>query len=104
MSDYVISKEIKPFLDEEGRLTALPSKNKKKLYALYYIATKLDPDKQWNEESISILLDELTTFHDSATLRRELFNKRLLHRTDDGKCYWRVKELPDEAEFIASHI
>ena len=33
MSDYVISKEIKPFLDEEGRLTALPGKNKKKLYA-----------------------------------------------------------------------
>ena len=104
MSDYVITKDIKPFLDEEGRLTALPSKNKKKLYALYYLATKLDADAQWNEEQISILLDGLTTFHDSATLRRELFNKRLLHRTDDGKRYWREKELPDEAEFIASHI
>lgn len=104
MPDHVISKEIRPFVDEAGRLTALPSKNKKKLYALYYIATKLDADKQWNEEQISILLNELTTFHDSATLRRELFNKRLLNRTDDGKCYWREKELPDEAAFIASHI
>ena len=59
MSDYVIAKDIKPFLDEEGRLTALPSKNRKKLHALYYIATQLDADKQWNEEQISILLDEL---------------------------------------------
>lgn len=104
MSDYVIAKEIRPFVDEKGRMTALPAKNRKKLYALYYLATRLDADAQWNEEQISILLDELTTFHDSATLRRELYNKRLLHRTDDGKCYWREKELPDEAEFIASHI
>ena len=37
MSDYVIAKEIRAFVDEKGRLTALPAKNRKKLYALYYL-------------------------------------------------------------------
>lgn len=35
---------------------------------------------------ISDLLDERSTFHDPATLRRELFNKHLLNRTEDGHC------------------
>lgn len=30
--------ELRPFLDTQGRLTALPAKNKKKLAALWYLA------------------------------------------------------------------
>lgn len=104
MNDTPIPKELQPYLDGQGLLTALPSKNKKKLYALYYLACRIDPAGEWNEEQISIVLDELTTFHDSATLRRELFNKRLLHRTADGKRYWREPNLPDLTVLIESHI
>lgn len=32
--------DLKPFLDENLRLTAIPAKNKKKLSALYYLAGK----------------------------------------------------------------
>ena len=33
---------LRPFLDADGRLTALPAKHKKKLLALWYLAGKLE--------------------------------------------------------------
>ena len=41
---------------------------------------------------------------DAATLRRELFNKRLLHRTADGASYWRAEDIPPLAAFMAQYI
>lgn len=73
--------QLMPFCDANGRLTALPAKHKKKLMALWYLAGKLEAGQQYTQQEINDLLDEWTLFHDAATLRRELFNKRLLHRT-----------------------
>lgn len=61
--------DLKPFLDEAGRLTALPAKHKKKLAALWYLAGKLQAGRQYSEPEINALLDEWTLFHDPATLR-----------------------------------
>ena len=73
--------ELLPFLNERGQLTALPAKHKKKLMALWYLAGKLEAGRQYTEPEINDLLDGWTTFHDPATLRRELYNKHLLSRT-----------------------
>ncbi len=95
---------IAPFLDGQGCLTALPAKNKKKLVALWYLAQKLQPGRVYTESEINDLLDEWTTFHDPATLRRELYNKHLLDRTADCKSYWKEAEVPSVAEFISRHL
>ena len=96
--------ELAPFLTQDGRLTALPAKHKKKLTALWYLAGKLDAGRQYTEPEINDLLDAWTLFHDPATLRRELYNKRLLHRAADCTCYWRAEALPALETFIQSHI
>ncbi len=75
--------ELTPFLDESGRLSAFPAKHKKKLLALWYLAGKIEGGRQYSEPEINDLLDEWTLFHDPATLRRELYNKRLVDRTTD---------------------
>lgn len=92
---------LRPFLDEEGRLTALPVKNRKKLPALWYLAEKVEAGRRYTETELNDLLDEWTTFHDPATLRRELYDRRLLNRTTNCALYWKEDNIPSIEEFTA---
>jgi hypothetical protein len=76
--------ELTPFLDGDERLRSFPAKHKKKLLALWYLAGKVEAGRQYTEAELNELLNAWTLFHDPATLRRELYNKRLLERTPDG--------------------
>lgn len=80
---------LRPFLDEQGRLTAFPAKRKKKQAALLYLAEKFPTGEQWTERQVNERLLAWHTFGDPATLRRELYDARLLERTADGRTYWR---------------
>ncbi|MDO5423648.1 MAG: DUF2087 domain-containing protein [Eubacteriales bacterium] len=95
---------LMPFLDGDGRLTQMPAKYKKKLTALWYLSGKIEPGRQYTESEINDLLDEWAVFHDHATLRRELYNKRLLNRTADGKFYWREPEIPALGDFLMKNL
>ena len=96
--------ELKPFLDERGRLTSLPSKYKKQLCALWYIAGKLEAGRAYTQDALGDTLDAWHTFHDTATLRRSLVDLGLLVRTRDGSEYRRIDELPILEEFIGRNI
>lgn len=96
--------ELRPFLNAKGQLTALPVKNRKKLAALWYLAEKVEQERTYTEGEINDLLDEWSAFHDPATLRREMFNKHLLNRTEDGRCYWKEQDVPPLTEFIVKHL
>lgn len=74
------------------------------LAALWYLAQKLEPERRYTESEINDLLDDWTTFHDPATLRRELYNKHLLDRTTDGRVYWKEGDIPSLPEFTARYI
>lgn len=96
--------ELLPFLDARGRLTAFPAKHRKKLAAIWYLAGKLDAGREYTEPEINDLLDGWALFHVPATLRRELYNKRLLDRAPDCTAYRRADTLPALAEFTARYI
>lgn len=96
--------ELQPFLDAAICLTALPAKNKKRLLALYYLAEKIDGEGDYTEMEINDLLNAWTAFHDPATLRRELYNKRLLNRTKDCSRYWKSENVPPVEAFLAENI
>ena len=95
---------LRPFLDERLRLTALPAKQRKKLPALYYLAGKFEPARDYSESEVNDLLDTWSTFHDPAALRRELFNHCLLNRTDNCARYWLEADIPELPEFIAAYL
>lgn len=78
---------LKNFLDENGRLTAYPSKRKMKLHALIYVAEKIEKNRIYTEKEINGLLNEWHTFNDPATLRRELYTHKFLDRDSYGKEY-----------------
>lgn len=96
--------ELRPFLDEQGRLTAIPAKHQKKLLALWYLAGKINAGRQYTEPEINDLLDEWALPRDHTSLRRELYNRRLLNRTADCSRYWRAESIPPLAEFIRNHV
>lgn len=90
---------LRHFLNEAGKLTVFPAKRKMKLYALVYLAQKFEMDKAYSEQEINAVLLNWHTFGDPATLRRELYDYRLLDRSRDGKIYTLSAPLPEsEAE------
>ena len=98
-----IAFELRPFLNEQGQLMALPSKNKKKLLAIWYLAERIPAGRTFTEAEINGVIDDQTTFRDHATLRRELYNHHLLDRTNDGKTYWKEETEPTLPEFLAKY-
>lgn len=97
--DHILS-DLAPFLDGDGRLSAFPAKHKKKRMALWYLAGKIEAGREYTEPEINALLDEWTLFHDPATLRRELYNARLLDRTADCSSYQKAGEIPALEKFV----
>ena len=96
-------KELKPFMNDQQQFTALPAKHRKKLALYYCFSDKPESSRIYTESEINDLLDWWAIFHDAATLRRELYNKRLLNRTADGARYWKGEDiLPFEA-FLAKY-
>lgn len=89
---------LKNFLDDENRLKAFPAKRKMKIQALLYLAGKFAGDKLYTEGEVNDLLSRWHTFDDPATLRRELYNNRLLNRKASGEIYWLEKILPTAEE------
>ncbi|MDO4564766.1 MAG: DUF2087 domain-containing protein [Clostridia bacterium] len=87
--------DIKNFLDEQGRLIRFPAKQRMKIQALAYLATKFDAGKVYSEKQVNETLELWHTFHDPATLRRELFDFRFMDRTPDCREYRLCDPLPD---------
>jgi len=92
-----LTEHIRHFLDAQGRLRLFPAKRKMKLYCLFYLASKFDPEKQYTEREVNDLLLCWHTFGDPATLRRELYDYRFLNRSADGRCY-RLSPIQPTAE------
>lgn len=104
MEEERLIKEFENFLDKEGKIETLPSKNKKKLYIYYYIAGKIPSGEKFTEREINEIINRYTSFKDPATIRRELFMRRLVNRTADGSSYWKEEDIPPVEEFIKNNI
>jgi len=50
MESNSYTKEIINFLDEKGRLKSYPAKRKRQIFALFYLATKFEADRQYTEK------------------------------------------------------
>lgn len=93
MTDYALL--LKSFLDPDGKLKQFPAKRKMKIIALFYLAEKIEADRDYTEQEINEILLSWHTFHDPATLRREMYDYHLLDRTRDGRIYHKGSPLPN---------
>ena len=89
---------LRNYLDTEGKLTEFPAKRKMKIYCLFYLAQKFEPEKDYTEQEINNVLLDWHTFGDPATLRRELYDYHFLDRSRDGKVYGLAEKQPATEE------
>lgn len=91
--------ELKSVLDDQGRLTRFPSKQKGRIAALFYLAAQFEPGKQYTEKEVNAVITQWHTFNDICMLRRDLANKHFLGRENDGSRYWLLEVQPVLADF-----
>lgn len=94
---------IKGYLDADGRITQIPSKRKKKIYVLSYLADSIPVGQEFTEMEFNELLNDLHTFGDAATLRREMYNYFLVNRNQNGSLYTVNKHRLSAEELIEKY-
>jgi hypothetical protein len=79
-------KLVAPFLDEDGRLRAVPRRRAARLAVLDALATEFRPGLHYTESDVNAALSR---FHpDYCALRRLLVEEEFLDRSDG--VYWRA--------------
>jgi hypothetical protein len=73
-----------------GRLKQLPTKMKKWLAVLRWLATRFEPDTRYTEPEVNAILTEVHP--DYATLRRYLVEQGFMRRERGGGKYWLAPE------------
>ncbi len=74
------------YLNRDGSLKSLPSRDKRLAVILKYVAGAIEPGKSYTEREISGILRRY--YPDSTSLRRLLVEHQLLQREKDGARYW----------------
>ena len=87
-----MAKGIEHFLDENGKLKQLPSKQSMKNLAYAYLAEKFSYDIEYTEQDVNSIVSQWHTFGDYFVLRRGLVENGWLKRLTDGSKYWKNKE------------
>ena len=84
-------KVIANFADANGRIKTLPAQRKKLEVILRYVLRAFKPGMRYTEKQVNEIL---ARYHpDTATLRRELVDYKMLRRESGGAEYW----LPEES-------
>ena len=91
--------QLEKFIDEEGRLTAWPSRKRRadQIAALRYLVQFFPKGQDMNEIEVNAILKARHTFGDWALLRREMFELGLIGRTPEVTRYWVIDQPAEEA-------
>ncbi len=92
LDDLDISEDERKVLRDytaNGRLKQIPSREKKRLVILRWLATKFAPGVTYTEREVNGILKAV--HEDYVTLRRELFEYGFLGREGGGGRYWRAE-------------
>lgn len=87
MDRTLLPRELRPFMDDQGRLTQWPARLKIKRMAIDYLASRFAPGREYTEREVNELLLDWHTFGDWALLRRLLCDWRYMERERDGTRY-----------------
>lgn len=91
-----LPRELRPFVDDEGRLIQWPVKQKIQRMAADLLVTRFEPGREYAEKEVNALLTAWHTFGDWALLRRMLCDWHYLTRESDGSRYRLLARPPEE--------
>lgn len=94
-------KKLNHYYDSHGRLIQYPSKRPMRILALIRITEQIDAGRKYTEKEINEMIGRCIAFDDTALIRREMFQCRLIGRLRDGSEYWVENDWRDVyAEYI----
>ena len=82
-----LPRELRPFMDDAGRLIQWPVRRKVQRMATDYLAERFEPGREYREQEVNEILLGWHTFGDWALLRRMLCDWGYLEREADGSRY-----------------
>jgi hypothetical protein len=82
-----LPRELRPFVNEDGRITQWPTRQKVQRMAIAYLATKFEPGREYSEREVNERLMDWHTFADWALLRRLLYDWSYMDRESNGTRY-----------------
>jgi hypothetical protein len=83
-------KILKAYLNADGSIKQIPSQPAKLQVILNYLIQAFAPNADYTEKKVNQILRR---FHeDTAGLRRDLVDARMLGRESDGSHYWRINQ------------
>lgn len=83
-----LPRDLRPFVDETGRLRQWPARHKVQRMAVALVAQRIEPGREYNEKEVNVVLMDGHTFADWALLRRLLVDWGYMARESDGSRYW----------------
>jgi hypothetical protein len=86
--DEKSKKVLKAHLNPDGSIKQIPSQPVKLKVILDYLIVHFEVNVNYTEKEVNVLLRRFN--EDTAGLRRELVDARMLDRESDGSRYWRV--------------
>ena len=86
-----LPRELRPFLDDGGRVRQWPSRHKVRRMAAALLALRFEAAREYSEREVNFVLMDGHTFADWALLRRSLVDWGFLEREPDGSRY-RLRE------------
>lgn len=87
MERQELPRELRPFVDESGRLIQWPTRQKVQRMAIAYVASRFDSEREYSEREVNERLLDWHSFGDWALLRRMLCDWRHMEREADGTRY-----------------
>lgn len=79
------------FLDNQGKVTKLPRRQGPRYVILKYLCDKLPVNVTLSESNINDIIIKWHTFGDYATIRREMYEAKLIDRSADCTKYIRTE-------------
>ena len=82
-----LPRDLRPFIDETGRLGQWPARQKVQRMAVAWIARRFEAGREYREREVNELIMDGHTFADWALLRRSLIDWGFMNRESDGSRY-----------------
>jgi hypothetical protein len=87
MTGDPLPRELRPFLDADGRLVQWPARHKVQRMAVALLARRFESGREYSEPDVNGLVMDGHTFGDWALLRRCLVDWGFMTRESDGSRY-----------------
>jgi hypothetical protein len=82
-----LPRDLRPFIDETGRLGQWPARQKVQRMAVAWIARRFEAGRDYREREVNEVIMDGHTFADWALLRRSLIDWGYMRRESDGSRY-----------------